>query len=470
MIIYDLISAFTDWVWGIPILLLLVGGGIILTVIIGGIQFRHLGLIWKTTIATLFDKELQAKKKAEGVSPFQALTAALGATVGTGNIVGVGAAIAIGGPGALFWMWVCGFMAMGIKYSEVTLSIMYRKKDEKGDYRGGPFMYMRDGLHAAPVAVTFGLAMIITLSFICSVHSSSITSNLASLGVNKYVSCVIMVAFMIAIILGGMKSLVAISEKLVPFMSAAYIICCLIIIIANIGSIGGVLASIFTGAFTGWAAVGGFAGATLANTMRWGLARGVYSNDAGLGLSASVQAQAAAIDHPAQQGSWAVVETFIDTIIICSVTGFAILFTGVWTQGGESATLASRAFGSVFGGAGQVLCIVALVLFGITSLITDLQGARLQTIAMFDSDFLGRIFQILVVIMVVVGSMIDISKTFVIADFGNAIVLILNVPSMIFLGKKLRIVTDEWFKNKGDLNVIRAIPEEESALSKVLKS
>lgn len=467
MIIYDLISAFTDWIWGVPLLIILVGGGIILTVIIGGVQFRHLGIVWKSTIATLFDKELQAKKKAAGVSPFQALTAALGATVGTGNIVGVGAAIAIGGPGALFWMWVCGFVAMGIKYAEVTLSISYRIRDEKGDYRGGPFMYMRDGLGSKAVALIFGVAMIITLSFICSVHSSSISSNLASIGVSKYLSCAIMVAFMVAIILGGMKSLVAISEKLVPFMSAVYILCCLIIILANIGNIGTVFGEIFKGAFTGWSAVGGFTGATLATTIRWGLARGVYSNDAGLGLSSSVQAQAAAIDHPAQQGSWAIVETFIDTIIICSMTGFAILFTGVWTQEGEAATLASRAFGSLLGTTGQVLCVVALVLFGITSLITDLQGARLQTIAMFDSDKLGRIFQILVVIMVIVGSMTDISKTFVIADFGNAIVLLLNIPTMIFLGKKLRMVTDEWFNNKGDLSVIQAIPEEEKAVNRI---
>ena len=467
MKIYELISAFTDWVWGIPLLILLVGGGILLTVIIGGVQFRHLGIVWKSTVATLFDKELQAKKKAEGVSPFQALTAALGATVGTGNIVGVGAAIAMGGPGALFWMWVCGFVAMGIKYSEVTLSIAYRIKDEEGNYRGGPFMYMRDGLKSKAVALIFGIAMIITLSFICSVHSSSISSNLASIGVSKYISCIIMVAFMVAIILGGMKSLVAISEKLVPLMSAVYIVCCLVIILANIGNIGTVFAEIFKGAFTGWAAVGGFTGAAFATTMRWGLARGVYSNDAGLGLSSSVQAQAAAIDHPAQQGSWAIIETFIDTIIICSMTGFAILFTGVWMEGGESATLASRAFASLMGGPGQVLCIVALVLFGITSLITDLQGARLQTIAMFDNDKLGRVFQILVVIMVIIGSMTDISKTFVIADFGNAIVLILNVPTMIILGKKLRAVTDEWFGNKGDLEKIKAIPADEQAVTRI---
>ena len=452
--IFNVINAVTNWLWGLPILILLVGGGIILSIIIGGIQFRHLGFIYKTTIGTLFDKEEQKRKKAQGASPFQVLTAALGATVGTGNIVGVGAAISMGGPGALFWMWVCGFLAMGIKYSEVTLSVRYRERQEDGNFRGGPFMYMSKGLNAKPVASIFGVMMIITLSFICAVHGSSITTNLADIGVNKYVTCVIMVIFMTAIILGGMKSLVKISDKMVPIMSGLYIVCCLIVIFANIGQIGTVFASIFKGAFTGWAAVGGFTGATLAHTIRYGLARGVFSNDAGLGLSSSIQAQAEAIDHPAQQGSWAVVETFIDTIIICSMTGFVILFTGVWTGDAATATLASRALGSVLGGAGKIGCIISLALFGISSLITDLQGARIQAISMFKSDALGRVFQILIVIMVVIGTMTDISNVFVIADFGNAIVLLLNVPCMILLGKELKKLTREWFDNKGDLEAI----------------
>lgn len=452
--IYNAVNAFVNWAWGIPLLVVLVAGGIILTVINKGVQFLRLPTVFRTTVKTLFDREEQARKKAAGVSPFQALTAALGATVGTGNIVGVGTAIALGGPGAMFWMWVCGFVAMAIKYSEVTLSIIYREKREDGEYRGGPFMYMKNGLKCKPVAYIFGISMVTTMAFICCVHSSSITSNLASIGVNKWITCVVMVAFMLAILLGGMKNLVKISDKLVPIMSGVYIIFCLIVIFANIGNIGTVLAEIFHDAFTGHAAFGGFAGATFAAAMRWGLSRGVFSNDAGLGLSASVQAQAEAIDHPAQQGSWAIIETFIDTIIICTVTGFAILFTGVWTADGETATLASRALASVLGPVGLYGTVISLGLFGLSSLITDLEGAGLNATAMFGSVKIGRFFQALVIAMVVLGTFVDISSAFVLADFGNAIILFVNIPCMILLGKELRKYTNEWFDNDGDLEKI----------------
>ncbi|MCQ2609176.1 MAG: alanine:cation symporter family protein, partial [Lachnospiraceae bacterium] len=301
MAIYDLISTFTNWLWGVPILILLVGGGIIIAFLIKGVQFVKFGFVWKNTMGTLFDKEEQAKKKALGVSPFQVLVAAVGATVGTGNIVGVGSAIAIGGPGALFWMWICGFIAMGIKYSEVTLAVAYRKKNTNGEYRGGPFMYIRDGLKWKPIAYIFGFLMIVCIAIICCVHGSSMASNFASIGVNKYITMICCVVFMGAVIFGGMKMLVKISDKLVPVMSFLYIAAALIVIIINIKNLPAVFISIFQGAFTGTAAVGGFTGAVFAQALRNGLARGVFSNDAGLGLSASIQSQAEDIDHPAQQ-------------------------------------------------------------------------------------------------------------------------------------------------------------------------
>ncbi len=454
MAIYDILSAFTNWLWGIPILILLVTGGFILTLQIQGIQFSKIGFIVKNTVGTLFDKELQKQKKAAGISPVQALTAALGATVGTGNIVGVGVAIATGGPGALFWMWVCGFLAMAIKYSEVTMSIQYRRREPDGSYRGGPFMYMRDGLHCMPLAVAFGIMMLVCLCTICLVHGSAISSNLASLNVPNYVSCVIMVIFMAVVLFGGMKGLVAISDWLVPLMSILYLTATLVIVLTNVGSFGTVFASILQGAFTGTAAVGGFAGAAFATAVRNGLARGVFSNDAGLGLSASLQAQAEAIDHPAQQGMWAIVETFIDTIIISSMTGFAILFSGVWQSGADGATLAASALGSVLGDVGRIGCVICLVMFGLSSLISDLQGVLVQSVAMFDSRLVGRGFQALIIVAVIYGSFANISKAFMFADFGNGIVLLLNVPALILLGKTLRAVTKEWFDHKGDLKAI----------------
>lgn len=450
MVIYNAISAFADWAWGIPMLIWLVGGGLVLTAAIGGLQILKLGHVLKNTIF----KGVKENRGEGKISGFQAVISALSGTIGTGNIVGVGAAIAVGGPGALFWMWVCGFLAMAIKYSEVTMSIKFRQKEPDGSYRGGPFMYMQDGLHCKPLAIIFGIAMLVTMSFICGVHSSAITSNLASVGVPGIVSCILMSVFIIVIILGGMKALVKITDKMVPIMSVLYLICAIIVIFANIGNIGTVFASIFAGAFTGTAALGGFAGAAFSAALRQGLARGVFSNDAGLGLSASIQAQAEAIDHPAQQGMWAVIETFIDTIVICTLTGLMIIFTGVWSTGEDGSTLAATALSTVLGPVGRYGCVICLVLFGLSSLIADLQGARIQAVAMFRSDLVGRVFQILILALVVINSFRDISSAFMLADFGNGIVLLLNVPALILLGKVLRKTTREWFDNKGDLTLI----------------
>ncbi|MCD8362414.1 MAG: amino acid carrier protein [Lachnospiraceae bacterium] len=441
--IYNAFSSFTDWVWGIPILIVLVGGGIVLAVVVEGIQFIHLPFIFKTTLGSLGEK-----KSSDGISPLQGMIAALSATIGTGNIVGVGTAIAMGGPGALFWMWVCGFMAMGIKYSEVTLSCVYRQPDGKGGYKGGPFMYIRDGVKSKGMAVLFGIMMLVCLSLICSVHSSAITSNLASIGVPSLVSCIVMAAFIIIVIWGGMKTLVKITDKLVPVMGVLYLILALIVIIANIGNIGTVFASIFEGAFSGWAAVGGFTGATIATTIRYGLARGVFSNDAGLGLSATVQSQVEDIGCPAKQGSWAVIETFLDTIVICTITGLVILFSGTWQSGGTGATLTTGAIGEVVGTPGQVLAIICLFLFGLSSLITDAEGVRLQAVSMFGSYGIGRGFQIVVLILVILGSLADISTVFVFADFANAIILVINIAAMLMLAKVLRKETQEYFRKK----------------------
>lgn len=455
--IYHAISAFTDWLWGIPILIILVGGGIALAVIIGGVQFTHLGFIFKNTLGTLFDKKGKAEKQPGEISPVQGMVAAISATVGTGNIVGVGVAIALGGPGALFWMWVCGFLAMGIKYAEVTMSCKFRQPDGKGGYKAGPFMYIKDGVHSLPLACIFGIMMLICLSTICGVHASAIASNMDSIGVPKIASCVVMAAFVIAIAWGGMRTLVKITDLLVPFMGVLYLVFALIVIFANIGNIGTVFGSIFKGAFTGWAPVGGFTGATLANTVRWGLARGVFSNDAGLGLSASVQAQVDNIGHPAKQGMWAIIETFLDTIVICTLTGLVILFTGVWETGAGGGTLATTAMGMVLGRVGQVGCIISLFLFGLSSLITDVQGVKIQAISMFNSTKLGIVFQAVILLLVIGGSMADVSTVFVFADFSNGIILLVNITSLLILHKTLRATSKEYFDAKGDLEAIARV-------------
>lgn len=454
--VYNLINDFTNWLWGIPILIVLVGGGIILTMLIGGAQFTRFGFILKNTLGTLFDKEIQNSKKAVGVTPAQAVVAALGGTVGTGNIVGVGAAIAAGGPGALFWMWICGFVAMAIKYVETTLSVAYREKQSDGSYKAGPYMYIEKGLHCKPLAVAFSVASLVTLAIICAVHASSISNNLYAIGVSKIVTTGILVLFAALVIVGGVKGLVKITDIMVPLMSGIYLIAAVIVVLLNIGQIGTVFAEIFAGAFSGTAAIGGFVGATINAAIRNGLARGVFSNDAGLGLSASVQAQAEAIDHPAQQGMWAVVETFIDTIIICTITGLLILFTGAWTLGGPTASLVPTAMSSVLGEFGRYICVICLILFALSSILTDITGLRIQAVSMFNNRTLGIAMQIVAVFLIVAGASSDIQKVFLFADFGNGFVVVLNIIAMILLGGQVRKLTKEWFDHRGNMEEIMA--------------
>ena len=450
MAIWNAVSAFTDWMWGNPLLILLVGGGIVLAFIIKGIQFRKFGFIWRNTVGTIFRKDGNARKTEDGVSPLQVLIAAVGATVGTGNIVGVSSAIAIGGPGALFWMFICGFIAMGIKYAEVTLGVAYREKLSSGQYRGGPFMYILKGLGWKPIAYIFGVCSVICMSMICCVHGSSMTSNAASIGIPSYVTLIFVVIFMLFVCLGGMKALCKISDVLVPVMSVFYILAGLIVILFNIGNLPAAIVSIFKGAFTPTAAVGGFAGAVFKTAMTQGFRRGVFSNDAGLGLSSTVQSQAAAIDHPAQQGSWSVIETFIDTTVICSITGLMVIFSGVWTSGESGATLAGSALATVFGPFGRYLCVIGLFFFGLSSLITDLEGVKLYSDNMFKHGIIGYGFQVLIIVMVIIGTFIDISDAFMLVDFTNGIVLVINMVCIFALGKKLRSLTAEWFDNPSD--------------------
>lgn len=448
--IYNALSALNSFLWGIPILVVLVGGGIVLTFFIGGVQFRRFGFIMKNTVGTLFDRERQRELKAKGVTPFQAVTAALSGTIGTGNIAGVGAAIAIGGPGALFWMWVCGFLAMSIKFSEVTLCVAYRKKNPSGEgYLAGPLTYMRDGLGSKSLGIIFSILSLITLTTIAGVHSGAITDNLETVGVPRLITCVICLLFVIIIAAGGMKRLIKVTDKLVPAMSLLYIACALIVILVNITHIGTALKLIFVGAFTGQAAAGGFTGAAVSATIRIGLARGVFSNDAGLGMQATMHAQAEGIEHPAQQGMWGIFETFLDTVVICSCTGFMIIFTGVWQTGASGSTLAASAIGSVLGPAGQYLCLLSLILFAFSSLITISQTVRIQSVTLFNSNALALTLQAVILLMIIGGALTNMDKVFMFTDLGNALVICLNLPSILLLGKQLRKLTKEWFDSNG---------------------
>lgn len=449
--IRDICFAISDWLWGIPILFILVGGGIFLTIATKAFHLVKPGMVWRNTLGTLFDKEEQKKRRAAGVSPVQTFFSALGCTVGTGNIVGVGAAIAVGGPGALFWMWICGLLAMAIKYSEVALSIKYREKQKEGDgYLAGPHMYIKKGLNSNFLAVLFTVLMLFESTLVCSLHSSSMIEQGSVLGIPPIVTLIVTCLILAFVVFDGLKGLVKVSDAIVPFMSVLYILCCLIVIFANIGNIGVAFGLIFKGAFSGTAAIGGFLGATFAIAVRQGLSRGVFSNDAGLGASAMLMAQAEDHKHAAEAGSWAIMETFIDTIVICTLTGLVIIISGNWLVADDGSGLARMAIQGVLGKAGAWICSISLILFAFSTLTASMHSNRVAIENITNSKVWGMIAEAACIVTCIFGFFMDITEALCWADFANVLVLTVNVFCMLFLYKDLRGITDEYFFHPTD--------------------
>ena len=323
-----------DWlsgvIWGPFFLIpLLLGTGLYLTIRLGGIQFRKLGAALRLGLFTRKDPG------ADGdISQFQALTTALAATVGTGNIVGVATAIGIGGPGALFWMWITGLLGMASKYSESFLGVRFRKTDAAGVKSGGPQYYLERGIpgpFGKVLAISFAIFAVIACFGIGNMtQGNSIASNLqASFSVPTWVSGIVLTVFAMLVLVGGIKSIGKVTASLVPIMIVFYVLGALYILIANIGGVPAAFAQIFSEAFTGTSAIGGFAGSAIIIAVQFGVARGIFSNESGMG-SAAIAAAAAKTSHPVRQGLVSMTQTFIDTIIVVTCTGLVIITTGVW--------------------------------------------------------------------------------------------------------------------------------------------
>jgi AGCS family alanine or glycine:cation symporter len=321
----------SDFVWGLPTILLLVGTGVFLTIRLRGLQFRELKhSLWLALI----------KRKEEGaqgdISHFQALMTALAATVGVGNIAGVATAIASGGPGALFWMWVTGLFGMATKYSEAVLGVRYREVDARGNMAGGPMYYLSRGI-GGPAGKTLGFlfalfAAVAAFGIGNMVQSNSVADALrSSFGIPPVVTGVILTIGAALVILGGIRSIGRFTAFFVPFMIVFYLAGGLIVLLINWRSLPAIVVHVFGEAFTPTAPIGGFLGATVRDAIRWGFARGVFSNESGLGTGA-IAAAAAQTRHPATQALVSMTQTFIDTIVVCSITGFTIIATGAWTQ------------------------------------------------------------------------------------------------------------------------------------------
>ncbi|GAA0180195.1 amino acid carrier protein [Clostridium sediminicola] len=368
---FEKLVAVTEFLWGTPLMILTVGVGFFLTYKIGFFQFTHIRYIFQKTIGTMFGKNT---KKIEGkgkLSPFQALSTVLAGTVGSGNIAGVASAIAIGGPGSVFWMWVISLFGMVTKMTEVTLAVHYRKKGENGDYYGGPMHYIKDGLGSKwkTLASVYAIALLIlVVTDATFIQPNTMATAVQDVfGIPLIITGVVSVLIsMIIIVGGGVKRIGEFCSILVPPMCIIYIIAALGVAVVNINQLPEVFALIFKYAFAPSPAVGGFVGSTIMMAMSRGASRGIFSNEAGLGTASTVHATAIT-DHPIRQGMWGVIEVFVDTGIICNLTAFAILSSGEWSSGVTGAPLTFAAFRTVWGDLGLILVCIAVVLFTYSS-------------------------------------------------------------------------------------------------------
>ena len=430
-------------VWGPPLMILLMGTGLLLS-------FR-LGLIQVMKLPKALQLIFTARSKGEGdVSSFQALCTALAATVGTGNIVGVATAIKLGGPGALFWMWLAAFFGMATKYSEGVLAVKFRTYDENGNASGGPMYYIEQGLGKKYkiLGVLFSIFGVMTASLGNGTFTqvNAITSIVnVSFGVSVYITAAIITVLTAVVIIGGLRSIANVASKIVPFMAGIYVIATISVLVFYADQLPAAVGLVIEGAFSGTAAAGGFAGAGIMLAMRSGIARGIYSNESGLG-SAPIVAAAAKTKWPAEQGLVSMTGTFIDTIIICTMTGLSIIVSGAWIGDVNGAALTEAAFSSAFPVLAKYILTGGLVLFAFTTIIGwSYYGERC-------AEYLFGVkcimpYRICYIILVGLGVFLKLDMVWVIADIVNGLMAIPNLIALIGLSGVVVAETKLYFEH-----------------------
>ena len=437
--INSILNQLSSFIWGPIMLALLLGVGVYLTIGLKLMPWRKIGYGFKL----LFSGE--AEKDQGDISPFQALMTALSATIGTGNIAGVATAIFLGGPGAVFWMWITALFGMATKYGEAVLAVKYREIDERGKRQGGPMYYIKNGLGENWKWLGFLFALFGTVAAFGignMVQSNSVAHALnANFNLNPTITGIILAILVGLVILGGIKRIGEVAGKLVPIMAVAYILGSLIVIFVNFGQIGEAFKLIFTSAFTGTAATGGFAGAAVWAAIRFGVARGVFSNEAGLG-SAPIAHAAAQTDDPVRQGMIGMLGTFIDTIIICTMTALVILLTGAWTSGETGAALSTLAYGTGIVG-GNYIVTFGLVIFAFTTLLGwSYYGERC-------AEFIFGVkvivpYRVLWVVAIITGALIKLNFVWLLADVMNGFMAIPNLIALALLSPIIFKITKEY--------------------------
>lgn len=453
-------TAVNDFVWGVPAMICIIGVGLYLSIRTGFIQLREFPYIFKNTLGKIFDRT----EAAEGsITPFQAVCTALAATVGTGNIAGVAGAIAIGGPGSVFWMWVSALLGMCTKFTEVTLAVHFREKNAQSDWVGGPMYYIKNGLgkkwmwlaylfSAFGVITVFGTGNATQVNTITTaVNSALINYNVISEDTAKISSLVmgiIIAILLIMILLGGIKRIGNVTEKLVPVMAVLYIILGIGVVVINARHIPGVFVSIFEGAFNPSAVTGGVIGSFFVSLKR-GVSRGIFSNEAGLGTG-SIAHASADIDSPVQQGLFGVFEVFMDTIVICTMTALIILTSGINIRYGEAAgaELTIAGFTSTYGNWVSIFTAVAMCCFAFSTIIGwGLYGARCLEFICGSKVIKG--FMLVYSLVAIVGATIDLGLVWSISDTCNGLMAIPNLIGVFLLsGTAFKLIKEYFSKIK----------------------
>ena len=443
-----MLNAIDSFMWGPPLITLLVGTGIYLTL--------RLKLLQVVRLPKALSLIFKAKNHGEGdVSSFKALCVALAATVGTGNIVGVATAVKIGGPGAIFWMWMAAFFGMATKYAEGLLAVKYRSTDAKGNIAGGPMYYIRQGMGEKykPLATFFAAATILVAYFGIGTFpqvNAIVDSAEISFGLSKVLTGTVLTILIAAITIGGLQSIAKVASKVIPFMAVMYIAISLGLILMHLDAVPAAVSLILESAFTGTAAAGGFAGSTIMMAMQNGIARGVFSNESGLG-SAPIAAAAAKTKHPAEQGLISMTGTFIDTLIICTMTGLALVLTGVWQGDAAGAAMTSAAFASAYGVLGSSLLTIALVLFAFTTILGWNYYGERACIYLFGTKGVMP-YRIIFIALIASGGFLKLEAIWILADIVNGLMAIPNLIALIALSGVVVAETESYLARKGELD------------------
>ena len=456
----ELIEKIVGWIWGPPLLALIIGGGLLISIRTKFFQLRYLPFIMKQTFGKMFSKN----EGGEGtVTAFQAMTTALASSIGAANIVVVPSIIFTAGPGAVFWMWVAAVIGQATKFAEVVLGIKYRVKNDAGEYVGGASYYLSGGIKGTVGRI---LGWLVAFFFMLEILPSITLQTLAAVGplekvgeavgmntdAVKIAGVILVLVLTGLVVYGGIKSIGKVTEKMVPFMALIYVVFGLIVIFMHADQVPRAFAMIFEGAFNPTAVMGGVAGVAITKVIQMGVARGVYSNEAGMG-SAPYGHAAAMTDHPSRQGLWGCFEVFVDTIIVCSISALVVLTSGVWKPGmpvEEATTTApvavERAFNTAFGTAGSIIVSICLFLFVLSTIIVIVFYAEKQAEYLFGTK-VGKILRLLATLMIPVALVLPFENAGLFLDLTLALVVIPNMLGLVIMSGQVQELQKEFFND-----------------------